>query len=91
MKKEVIVKQDEQNPVPVEVLASSIKAISEGVRKLLAGPIKTDTLILLIQHASQKVGGRYSKHHVGYREIKSVLDGIESLAESHLKPKKAAK
>lgn len=36
--KKVIVKQDEKKEVPVEVLATSIKSISEGMRKMMDGP-----------------------------------------------------
>lgn len=83
--KEIIVKQDEANPVPVEVLATSIKAISDGMKKLLSGPLNEKALVLLIQHAcpsTRKYGPR-----PGTSEIKSVLAGIESLERTYLKAK----
>jgi hypothetical protein len=85
MAKKVIVKQDEAKPVPVEVLAASIKAIAEGTRKLLDGPLNEKALLLLIQHAAPAVGGRYSNSKVGITEIKAVLEGMASLETAYLK------
>lgn len=80
--------QSADKPVPVEVLAESIVAISDGIKKLLAGPIAEDTLVLLIQHAAPTIGSRYNRTNLGTREIRATLRGIEALAKVHLKPKK---
>lgn len=84
----VNVKNDAEKPVPVEVLAESIVAISQGVKKLLAGPIKEETLLLLIQDAAPRVKGPLGRSDgVTKKEIKAVLDGIVSLEATHLKRK----
>lgn len=75
MRRPVAVRQDETKPVPVEVLAESIRHISEGVRKLRAGPLNDKALLLLIHHSTG----------VAQRDIKAVLDGIESLDTAYLR------
>lgn len=77
----VVVKQDETKPVPVEVLAESIKRMAEGVRKLRAGPLNDHALVLLIQHAAPTVDFR----QLNRKEIKSVLDGIDNLERTYLR------
>jgi hypothetical protein len=84
----VLVKQDEQKPVAVEVLAESIKAIAEGVRKLRAGPLNERALFLLIQHAAPTIG-KYNSQKIGISDIRAVIEGMESLESVYLKPKKA--
>lgn len=90
---EVIVKQDETNPVPAEVLAEEIQAISAGIRRLLEGRLNERALLLLIQHASPAVkAGRYrSGSPVTVKQVKAVLQGLESLEREYLKPKKVVK
>lgn len=78
----VIVKQDAEKPVPVEVLAESIKAISEGVRKLRAGPLNDKALLLLIHHASP---GGYRTPRPSMHDIRAVLDGMDALEATYLK------
>ncbi len=86
MKKTIVkVVQDENKPVTVEVLAAAIKAVSDGVKKLRAGKLKDDALILLIQHAAPYRGGRYGNSQVTRAQVKAVLDGIESLESVYLK------
>ncbi len=87
MKKvKVVVKQNEEKPVPVEVIADSIKSISEGIKKLRSGPLNDKALMLLIQHAAPTKGS-YSYQKITIGEIKAVLDGIEGLEEFYLKKK----
>jgi hypothetical protein len=83
----IVVKQDEQKPVPLEVLAESIKAISDGVRKLRAGPLNEGALILLIVHASPPWGRSYNRKKVTAKEVRAVLAGMESLEKQYLKKK----
>ena len=84
MIKHVVLKQDTEKPVPVEVLAESIKAISQGVRKLREGPLNDRALFLLIQHAAPKLN--YQAPSVAV--IRSVLDGIDALEVEYLRKKK---
>jgi hypothetical protein len=84
--KTISVKQNEEKPVPVEVIAESIVAISSGIKKLLKGPLNERALILLIQDAAPAVG-RFKSKPVSQADIKAVITGIESLEETFLKPK----
>lgn len=85
--KKVIVKQDELEPVPVEVLAESIKAIADGVKKLRAGPLNDRALFLLIQKASPMVGKGYNRKPITEKEVRAVIEGMESLESTYLKKK----
>jgi hypothetical protein len=82
--KHVVLKQDAEKPVPVEVLAESIKAIAQGVRKLREGPLNDRCLILLIQHAAPKINYQAPSVVV----VRSVLDGIDALETEYLRKKK---
>lgn len=86
-KAEVKIVQSETKPVTIEIIATSIKAIADGVRKLRQGPLNDRAIYLLIQNASPKVGGRYGNQQVGMTEIRSVLEGMESLDRQYLKAK----
>lgn len=85
--KTVNVVQDAKAPVPIEVMAESVRAISQGVKKLLAGPLSDKAIVLLIQNAAPSVG-RYPTRKIGTVEVRAVLEGIESLERVYLKPKK---
>lgn len=77
--KRITVKQVEGAEVPIEVLAESIKAIAEGVKRLRAGPVNEKTLRLLIQHSAP---GNISVTTIG-----QVLDGLEYLESACLRPR----
>ncbi|CAN0152942.1 unnamed protein product [Phaeothamnion confervicola] len=83
--RKITVKQNPASPMPVEVLADSIKAISEGVRKLRAGRLNERALVLLIQHAAPSPTGS----PLSQRAVKDVLAGIDALEREYLKPVKA--
>lgn len=59
-----------------EALAQAISELSAGVRRLLAGRLKRDTIILLLHDASK----------VGKRDIAQVLLELERLEQTYLKP-----
>lgn len=63
------VKQDEENPVPTEVLAKAIVDISDGVTKLLQGGLKERALLVLLNDISG----------VSKTDIRCVLDGLQRL------------
>lgn len=79
-----------ESVLTTEIIAEHLVAMSDGIKKLLAGPLTEDTLVLLIQQAAPTVPGSrgYLRVKVGTRDIKAVLRGIEALAKAHLKPKK---
>lgn len=76
---------DDKNPVPTEILAESIVAISEGIKKLRSGRMNDRALFLLIQNASPQLTSPYRK--VNISEIKATFDGIEALEKTFLKKK----
>jgi hypothetical protein len=86
----VIVKQPEIDPVPLEVLAESIVAISAGVKALRATRITDKALYMLIAHAAPKLSpGKYgTKVPPTVRQVRAVLEGIENLEREYLKPKR---
>jgi hypothetical protein len=80
--KNVIVAQVEGAEVPTEILAESIVAISQGVKRLRAGKLNDRALILLIQDACTT--------RIGKDVIARVLNGMESLEATYIR-KPAAK
>lgn len=85
--KAVKVKQDENDVIPVEVLAASIRAIAAGVKVLRKGPLGEKAILLLISENcySKDRYGRTKKEKVSPTQIKIVLNGIESLQQAYLK------
>lgn len=73
----VKVVQDAAEAVPTEVLATSIRDIAEGVRKLRHGSLNDRALFLLIQSAAPS--------NVTIRDIKSVFDGIDGLERAFIR------
>lgn len=69
------------------VLASEIASISAAVKRLRAGKLTDDTLVLLIQHAAPNVrrGGRGYPGPISTKSVRAVLDGLENLHTAHLK------
>lgn len=85
-------KNDAEEPVPVEVLAESIVAISQGIKKLRAGPLNDRCLEILIQEAAPPVrspGRGYGK--VSMQDLRAVMQGMESLEEKFIKRSPKAK
>jgi hypothetical protein len=76
--KPAIVKREPDDP-PDEILAKHIVEISESMRRLMAGPLKEHTIVLLIYDAIGTTKG------VGKRDIAKVLNAIENLAHRYLK------
>jgi hypothetical protein len=82
----VTVTQDKEKEVPTEIIAASIQAISEGVRKMKAGRLNDKALVLLIQNASPACSG-YPARKPSATEVRAVLEGIENLEATYLKKK----
>ena len=87
MKRVTTIVQGEKE-VSIEVIANSVKAISDGIRKLRGGPLNDRALILLIQHAAPNHGGRYGNSTLTQKEVRAVLEGIEALEKTYLKTSK---
>lgn len=83
MKKILVIENE-----PVEVLASSIRAISAGIKNLRKGPLGENALLLLISNNCTAAKGKYRrsvKFKVSPATIKIVLDSIESLQATYLR------
>ena len=85
MAKKIIVKQNPEAEVPTEVLAESIKAISEGMRRLRSGRLNDRALFLLIQDAAPNTGGKYRSAPLSIKQIRAVIEGIDQLAAAFLR------
>lgn len=85
--KQVEVKQNAKEEIPIEVLATNIRAIAAGIKVLRKGPLGEKTLLLLISENCRKKNkwGYGPKVKVAPATVKSVLDSIESLQEVYLK------
>lgn len=80
--KKPIVKQIEGKEIPVEILATSIRDIAQGIRALRKSPLNDKALVLLIQHAIPTRGGG---RPVSQKEIKAVFEAIDKLETTYLK------
>lgn len=69
----------EEAEVPVEVLASAIVTIADGMKKLRGGRINDRALFLLIQDACPQ--------SIGLDKIRMVLDAIGDLREKYVRPR----
>ena len=85
---QVSVVQNPDSLVPVEVLAESIKAISQGMKKLLAGPLTEEVIVLLVTNASPQIGPKYSRSYITKPQVRAMLQGLESLEKKFLKVRK---
>lgn len=81
----IIVKQKPEAEVAVEVLADAIVAMSAGIKKLMSGPLNEYALVLLIQNAAPSVGGKWNKAPLTQRDVKAVLQGLQSLEATYIK------
>lgn len=78
------VTQNDKKEIPTEVIADSIIAISEGLKKIRAGRLNSKAIELLIQNAAPSVGS-YPSKKVAISDVRAVLEGIESLERVYLK------
>jgi len=84
-KNTITIKKDADKVTPIEVMEQSILSISNGINKLINGPLNERALVLLIQHASPKPKGFRAKPISG-KEVRAVLQGIKQLSKEYLKP-----
>lgn len=75
MAKKITVIQPENDPIPTEVLATNIRAISAGIKKLRNGRLKDTTLYLLIQQACTHPRPSLA----AIKEIIEVMDDLENI------------
>lgn len=84
-KTNVQIKQQEGQEISIDILAIEIKAISDGIKRLRSGKLKDSALVLLIQNAAPKIGGKYNNSIITKTEVTAVLSGIENLEREYLK------
>lgn len=78
--KEKVIITPEEPPVERGVLASAIVEISSAMRKLLAGGITRDAVIILVSHKVKALGGKYSaKSKPSIGVIRIVFDALAEL------------
>ena len=75
--KKVNIKQDEENPVPAEILAEAIKRIGDATRKLDASGLNDKAIVLLLSHSSG----------VSKTEVSNVLWALRNIEQTFLKKK----
>lgn len=82
----ITIKQNSESPIPVEVLADSIVAISKGMKAVLDGPLQERAILLLIADACERPI-RNGNTIIGIKTVKAVLDGIKDLERQFVKSK----
>jgi hypothetical protein len=70
------------NGATMDVLASEIRRISQGIKALRKGALNDRALILLIQHA---IVNPSTQQPVSQQTIKRVLEGMASLESEYLR------
>lgn len=85
MGKKTTVRQTEGKEVPTEVLATSIKALADGMRKLRNGRLSDRAIFLLVQDASPNVGGKYGSAKLSMKDIRAVFSGLDNLEAAFLR------
>lgn len=83
MKKELLMRkvtviQDEENPIAVDVMASAIVEIGSAMKRISSSKLSRKALVVLIQHDVK----------LGIGTIEAVLDSLDSLESTYLKPEK---
>lgn len=73
--KQAKVKQDDENPIAVEVLAAAIVTISMSFKKLLKSGLNRRAVVALIRDDTS----------LGKGTIEVVLDSLENLANAYTK------
>lgn len=73
----VIIKKDEKNPEPMEIIAKSIIEISNAFKRMSSSALKPRTVYLLIKDMTG----------ISMSDIEKVLNAAASLEKTFVKPK----
>lgn len=79
----ITVKTDEENPMPIELIAESIAQVSDAFKKIKESSLTERAIVLLL---NDMIPSRYG---VGIKEIEAVLKYAPLLKDIYLKPKKS--
>lgn len=77
------IKQNDDAPVPTEILADAIVTVSRGMQKIMNGTLGENALVLLVQDAA---GGR---GRISQEDVKLVLRNAARLEELYVRKPKA--
>ena len=83
--KKVTVKLNEENPEPLEIIAEAIIKISESIEVMKKSRLTQHAIILLIHDNCSMIGGKFNKKKPTTKQIREVIDSIESLKTTYLK------
>lgn len=75
--KKLVIKQDEENPIPQEVMAAAIIDISNAMKKISQSRLSKEAIIVLIKDKTNFTKGT----------IKAVIDNLEDIERLWLKKK----
>lgn len=78
MKPKMTIKQDENNPVPQEVIAAAIIQIAGAMKKIRESRLSDEAIVALIK----------DKSGIMKNTIRVVLNNLEDMEKIWLKPKK---
>jgi glutaredoxin-related protein len=85
MAKEIVVKQDEEKPIAVEILAASILAFDKATKRMVASGLTNRAIALLINDAMRPVD------RISVTKIEDVLRELPRLAEIYTRRRKVTK
>lgn len=79
-KNTVVVKQDEESPIPAEIMAQAIVDIAQAAKAISRCGLNRKAIVVLISHNSK----------LPQYTVELVLNNLEYLEETWLKPRKTA-
>lgn len=79
----VAVKQDDQEPVTVEVLAAAIVRLDATAQRLYQSGLNENAIVTLIDGMNVSTGIRYNKQRVGKAAIRAVLRNLKALRKTY--------
>lgn len=83
--KTITVKTDEENPLPVEIIAEAIIKISDAFEKINKGNLSRRALLLLIHDNCGTAGYGHKKAKPTMKQIEEVLESVASLKKAYIK------
>jgi len=72
---QITVKVDEQHPEPLQIIAKSIIDLSDAYKRIEDGPLKRNTIVVLLKDATG----------LPARDINKILDAVLKLKQYYLK------
>ncbi len=76
--KKVVVKNNDENPIPTEIIAESIIKISDAITKMKSTKLTDRVIYLLIKDS-------ISGSNIGLRDIETVLNAAKDLSKNYIK------